>query len=90
MLPDFKHKMEYEQFFSYQVNDKCGYENTVIMILGSIILLSLLCDCISECKSRRKLTNENETLKTIIVKSVDRTLMNMMKNGIDEENCHQD
>lgn len=82
--------MEYEQFFSYQMNDKCNYENTIIMILGSIILLSLLFDCISECKSRRRLTNENETLKTIIVKSVDRTLIKMMKNGNDEENCHED
>ena len=82
--------MEYEQFFSYQVDEKCGYEQTVIMILGSIILLSLLYDCISDCKSRKRLSNENETLRAIIVKSVDKTLINMMKNGNDEENCHED
>lgn len=82
--------MEYEQFFSYQIDEKCGYEQTVIMILGSIILLSLLYDCISDCKSRKRLSNENETLRAIIVKSVDKTLINMMKNGNDEENCHED
>ena len=82
--------MEYEQFFSYQTDNKCQYENGVIMILGGIILLSLLCDCISNCKSRRRLSDENETLKTIIIKSVDRTLIKMMKNGNDEENYHED
>ena len=82
--------MEYEQFFSYQTDNKCQYENGVIMILGSIILLTVLFDCISNCKSRRRLSDENETLKTIIVKSVERTLIKMMKNGNDEENYHED
>lgn len=74
--------MDYEQFFPKQEVkcEDCG--NIVRGVLVVMTVLSLLIDCISSCKNKRKihaLETENKTLKSIILKSVDRALVKMMK-----------
>lgn len=78
--------MEYEQFF--QTQDECDCYSSVRTVVIILSLLTLAVDCVTVCKRNRKiaeLTNENETLKTIILKSVDKAFIRMMKNGNDNE-----
>jgi hypothetical protein len=77
--------MEYEQFFQ---NDKCECVNysTIRIALLSVTLLSLLFDCTGYCRNQKKivqLETENKSLKSIILKSIDNTIMKFMKNGND-------
>jgi hypothetical protein len=78
--------MDYEQFFPKQECDCSNHIRGTIIVLT---VLSILIDSVAYCRRDKKiteLTSENQTLKTIILKSVDRALVKMMKNGHDSEN----
>jgi hypothetical protein len=86
----FFRKMDYEQFFQTQ---ECNCYNSVRTVVVILSLLTLVIDCVTVCKRNRKIeqiTTENETLKTIILKSVDKAFIHMMKNGNDSEDDHED
>jgi len=78
--------MNYEQFFPYELyNSQCV---THSYLIGSIFvsgLLSLMCLCATHKQGRQNeiLKAENESLKTIILKSVDKMFVRMLKNGYD-------
>ena len=72
--------MNYEQFFTID-NYNC-YSQIKIAVIG-IACLSLLADCVYSCRERNKLNLENKTLKNIISKSIERTIIRNLKNGND-------
>lgn len=83
--------MDYEQFFPKTEQPKCENEIrltiVVMMILWAILDLTLMC----KANYREKaLKQENETLKNVILKSVDRALVRMMKNGNENEINHEE
>jgi len=88
----YQTNMDYEQFFpkSEPVCDCSNHIRGTVFLLG---LISLVADCIAQCKRRKdiqKLKTENETLKSIIFRSVDRALVKMMKNGNENENDEEE
>ncbi len=83
--------MDYEQFFVKQDDHKC--DNHVRMAVAVVTLLYIILDLTLTCGQQRKvkdLQKENQTLKTVILKSVDRALIRMMKNGNDSDDEHED
>lgn len=83
--------MDYEQFFPKQEMKACEREHTVLGVVGVLTLIYMLVDCIYVCSANRKmkaLKNENETLKSIILKSVERNLLRMMHQSTEDE--HED
>lgn len=86
-----KPKMDYEQFFPKQVVNECGHENYIIGLFAILTAMYMLVDCIYMCSSSRKMNNlqtENETLKSIVLKSMERNFLRMMHQP--EENSHED
>lgn len=72
--------MEYEQFFT---EDTCNCYPQIKMTLIGISCVAILIDCIYSCSERSRLNKENKTLKNIISKSFERTIMRNLKNGYD-------
>lgn len=81
--------MEYEQFFSTQsFNQQClpfAYVLTALTAV-SVMVLSCTCDTQVEKQKVEKLQIENDTLRGIILKSVDKMLVRILKNGYDIDN----
>jgi len=78
--------MEYEQFFTNTEQPKCVSEIRMTIVVMTILYLIL--DLTLTCRAKDRemaLKQENETLKNVILKSVDRALVRMMKNGNDPE-----
>lgn len=91
--PNFKPKMDYEQFFTTQEMQpcECDREKLTIGLLATMICVYILIDCISMCSTSRKmktLRDENETLKSIVFKSMERGLIRMMH--MPQEDEHED
>jgi hypothetical protein len=75
-------EMDYEQFFTKTEAKECDCSNHIRVTLAVITLLCLIVDCVSSCKTKRRMNAieaENQTLKSIIFKSVDRALVNLIK-----------
>ncbi len=88
---NFKPKMDYEQFFPKQMEPQCERERFTIGVLAVLTLVYLLVDCMSIRNTNRKMNTlhtENETLKSIILKSMERSLLQMMHQEPDNE--HED
>lgn len=82
--------MDYEQFCPKQECDCSNHIRGTVIIL---VMINLLIDCVASCKRSnliKELTTENETLKSVILNSVDRVLVKMMKNGNDEDELHEE
>ncbi len=81
--------MDFEQFCPKVVETKCeDCGNLVRGVLVVMTFLALLIDCISSCKNREKMNTlkaENESLKSIILKSVDRALIKAIKPDEDDD-----
>jgi hypothetical protein len=85
--------MDYEQFFTEQKAADCTREHKIIGIILILNLVSVVIDCVSACKRYneiKSLKQENESLKSMILKSVDRAFIRMMKNGNNPEDEHQE
>ena len=83
--------MDYEQFFPKQMEPQCERERFIIGVFTVLTLVCLLTDCINIRNKNRKLTTlqtENETLKSIILKSMERSLLRMMHQ--EPEDDHED
>lgn len=70
--------MEYEQFFT---QDSCSCTSQIKVVLIGLSCVALLVDCVYSCRERGRLNTENKTLKNIISKSFERTIMRNLKNG---------
>lgn len=65
-------------------SDECDCSIHIRGTLILLVILSLIGDCISTCRSRRRLNEletETKTLRSLILTTVDKTLVQMMKNG---------
>jgi hypothetical protein len=84
--------MEYEQFFTTNATTTMDSSYLYVAILG-ILSLNLMMKCYKTCrKSRRvlQLEQENHTLKSIILQSVDKALVRMLKNGSHDDGGHNE
>jgi hypothetical protein len=85
--------MDFDELFTEQKVVDCSREHRIIGIILLLNLVSLAIDCVSACKRYNEFTSlkkENETLKSIILKSVDKAFLRMMKNGNDSEDEHEE
>lgn len=76
--------MNYEEFtYNKKETEQCmPYILTTISLIGiGITLINCLCSSRKANKRTERLEIENSSLKRIILKSVDNTLVKMMKNG---------
>jgi hypothetical protein len=83
--------MDFEQFCPKQPISECKDEKFTIGLLAIFTSLYVLIDCLASCRANRKLNalqGENETLKTIILKTMERSLLRMMHQP--QENEHED
>lgn len=83
--------MDYEQFFPKQMAKECSDEHYIIGVFSIIFAVSILLDCISMCRANRKmraLQYENETLKSIVLKSMERGVLRMMNQPTEDD--HED
>lgn len=74
--------MEYDQFFT-QEDTSCSCYPQIKLALIGISCVAILIDCVYSCSERNRLNKENKTLKNIISKSLERTIMRNLKNGYD-------
>ena len=86
--------MDYDQFMPKQpMDEKCDCSNHIRGTIFVLSVLTLVVDCIASCRRKRKMEeieNENKTLKSIILSSVDKAFVKMMKNGNDSEDEHDE
>lgn len=83
--------MDYEQFSVK--SDKCACDTQVrgaVLIVSAFYILVNLVLNYREVRREKLLQQENETLKNIVLKSVDNALVRMMKNGNNSEDEHDD
>lgn len=75
------------EFFK-NVDANCDCSNHIRVTAAVIFLASLMIDCFTSCRRDKKierLENENQTLKSVILSTVDQALMRMMKNGCNDD-----
>lgn len=72
--------MEYDQLLT---QDSCNCGSQIKLVLVGLSCIALLVDCVYSCKERGRLNTENKTLKNIISKSFERTILRNLKNGYD-------
>jgi len=81
--------MNYEQFFpTSDFNNQCLPYAYVLTGLTAMSVMVLTCafDSNTDKGKIEKLQEENVTLKRLIVKSIDKMLVRMLKNGYDIDN----
>jgi hypothetical protein len=81
-----KARMDFDQFCPEVKVSECDCSNHIRLTMVLITGLFLLVDCVTSCKRNRKiseLTSENETLKSMILTSVEKVIVKLMKNGND-------
>lgn len=74
-------------------DNTCATEHRIIGLFTILTVACLASVCASTCATSREiesLKNENETLKSLILKSIDKVLLRMMKNGSTSDNEHED
>lgn len=85
--------MNYEELLGEQYfAEKPCYSHIKVTLLV-VTLLALLVDCVGHCRARcrvRRLEAENETMRSIIMTSLDKTFTRIVKNGYESENEHED
>lgn len=85
--------MQYEQFFPFRNDDNCNcYDQVKITVISITCFLGLI-KCVLSCRDNRKIEKlkvENNTLKEIILKSVDQTFTKLLKNGYDIDDSDED
>lgn len=92
-LPNFKSKMNFEEILSERKTEECDCTNPIRGALLVISLMYLVMDCFYTRRTTRRINElkaENETLKTVILRSVDQVFMKMMKNGNDFQHEHEE
>lgn len=72
--------MEYQQFFT---QDDCNCYPQIKIAFVGLACVSLLIDCVYSYREKNRLNKENKTLKNIISKSFERTIIRSIKNGYD-------
>lgn len=80
--------MDYEQFFPKQTTPECVNERFTLGMLAVLTIGYILIDCMTTCNANRKiktLESENKTLKSIVLKSVERSLLKMMNQPEEED-----
>ncbi len=80
--------MEYEQFFTIDEVNPSTCQNEIKLTLICVGFIVIIIDCIRSCKLEqriKKLRTENNTLKGVILQSIDRKLTKNLKNGYDIE-----
>jgi hypothetical protein len=88
--------MDYEALFcKYDLPEvkECNCYSEIRVTLLIVTLLALLVDCVGHCRARSRvktLTAENETMKSLILTSLDKAFTGIMKNGYESENEHED
>jgi hypothetical protein len=85
--------MEYEQFFTTNTIVDTNPIYLQVAIVGLLSLNLVMKCCLCWCNKRRhvaKLEQENHTLKSIVLQSVDKALVNMLKNGSYDDGGHID
>lgn len=72
---------------------ECNCYSEIRVTLLIVTLLALLVDCVGHCRARsrvRVLKAENETMKSLILTSLDKAFTGVMKNGYETDNEHED
>lgn len=88
--------MNYEELLGndyFKEKAECNCYSYVKLTLLVVTLLTLAVDCVSHCRTRsrvRKLTAENETMRSLIMTSLDKAFTKIVKNGYDSESEHED
>ena len=84
--------MVYEQFFVTQ-NNECVTEKRVIGLFGFLTVLCITVSCASayiQTIQMNDLAKENRSLKTRILKRLDKAFVRFMKNGYESEEEHEE
>jgi hypothetical protein len=72
---------------------ECNCYPQIRLTVLILTLLALLVDCVSHCRTRSRvkfLTAENETMKSLILTSLDKAFTGIVKNGYETDNEHED
>lgn len=76
-----------EQFFVTQ-NNECVTEKRIIGLFGFLTVLCITVSCASayiQTRQMNELTKENRSLKTLILRRLDKAFVRFMKNGNESE-----
>ena len=88
--------MDYEAMFcKYDSSEvkECDCYPQVRVTLLIVTLLALLVDCVGHCRVRyrvKHLEKENETMKSLILTSLDKAFVRIVKNGYGTQNEDED
>jgi hypothetical protein len=76
--------MEYEQFFTIDQPNQHACYNEIKLTLVCVSFVIILIDCFNSCRLKRNIRTlkaENNTLKQVILKSIDHKFSRILKNG---------
>ena len=84
--------MEYEKYIITQT-DECKQSDAIRIALLIVTIIELGFACFRTCKAKNKihqLEAENESLKKTIMRTIDNAFINIIKNGNDTPEEHED
>ena len=87
--------MDFDQFFPTEVQEvvcDCTSQvrTTVLLLTAIYVMVDYACSNKNQKEKISQLTAENATLKSVIMKSMNRTFERLMKNGNDSEDEHEE
>lgn len=85
--------MNYEELLGNDYFAEKNCYSHIRLTLLVVTLLTLVVDCVSHCRTRnrvRTLTAENETMRTLIMTSLDKAFTKIVKNGYETDDEHED
>lgn len=68
----------------------CGSITKLLIVLVLFMAVLVLCTKSNSTRKIQYLKVENETLRSLIMNSVDNMIVNMLKNGSDNDNQHEE
>lgn len=85
--------MEYEQFITEEKTDQCICVESFRVAVVIVTIIEIFVSVYKICRSKRKideLQTENQSLKRKLMRNIDDAFVNIMKNGYQADNMHED
>lgn len=86
--------MEYEEFITTESNNtECTCIDSFRIALFIVTIIELLVNFYKICKSKRKIDElqiENQSLRRKLMRNIDEAFVNIMKNGNQFDDTHED
>jgi hypothetical protein len=85
--------MEYEEFITTEKSDQCICVESFRIAILIVTVIEVFVSFYKICKSNRKIDElqiENQSLRRKVMRNIDEAFVNIMKNGNQFDDTHED